>query len=509
MLRALHLEPDQENYLKVEILSKLPRLPSVIRYYDQFDEKQRSIPNFSTSMSIETLCNGSTHAANLARFSPNLAELLRHVLAQQILRNVGVAAATQRAVSVAHLSSDELSRVVRATPESAARVWSILRGTQRPARTLELVKEIFRLFCRHLLNGWNPSYTNFIHDALPLPFVDKYAFIKAGKGVLSTSQEASIVWHIDDAVLSIGQCASSWTRESLSDLAMLMCAYQFGLRPVQIARLKVEDCRCIEVSGAESLAVHLSFPMVKQRHDSKTLPLVRRVKSEWCPVFIEMSNRVKAIGIKRDSRIFDVESAREAAVRITRLAQRILDTPEISAKTFRHAAAQRMVDAGASHEELAAFLGHSDITSGMVYFRTSSSHADRINRAFGISEVYSKLAKIAHERFIDDDELVRLKGDQQIGAVPHGIAIAGIGGCSSGQSACPYNPVLSCYGCRRFMPLHTADIHREVLANLRTVVAFFASQGREEPETPAFLQLQRTISNVQSIISEIEGGWGE
>jgi hypothetical protein len=505
MLRALRLDTDQENHLQKEILPKLPRLPASIRYYDQFDEVRRSIPNFATSMAMDTICNGTTHSVNLARFSPALAELLRHLLAQQILRNVGVAEATSRVLSVSLLTATELYDVTHSTPESAARVWSVLRGADRPARACLLVKEIFRLFCRYQICGWNPSYIEFLRDALPLPVRDKYAFVKAGKGLLSISQESSIVQYIDEAILSVSQKATSWNRESLSDVAMLICAYQFGLRPVQIARLKLKDCRHIEVSGAESSAIHLSFPMVKQRRDSETLPLVRRLKPEWCPIFVALIERVNVLGVDPSSRIFDVRSAREAGTRITRLARQILDSSTISAKTFRHAAAQRMVDAGASHEELAAFLGHADIMSGMVYFRTSSSHAERVNRAFGISDVYSKLARIAHEQFIDEEELAKLKGDQQVGAVPHGIAIAGIGGCSSGQSACPFNPVLSCYGCRRFMPLHSTEIHREVLADLRSIVDFFAKQGREESETPAFLQLQRTISNVQSIIAEIEG----
>jgi len=312
----MRLDGDQESYIQAEILSKLPRLPAVIRYYDQFDEIRRSIPNFATSMSIDTFCNGVTHTVNFARFSPKLAELLRHVLANQILRNVGVAAATSRALGAVDLTSEELSNVTRATPESAARVWSILRGTQRPMRTFLLVKEIFRLFCRYQIGGWNPSYTDFLRDALPLPTVDKYAFINAGRGLLSTSQEASIVGYIDDAVQSLGKRPSDWTRESLSNLAMLICAYQFGLRPVQIARLKVDDCRHIAVSGAESSAIHLSFPMVKQRHDSKTLPLVRRVKSEWCPVFVALIERVKTLGVERTLRIFDVRSASEAGLRI-------------------------------------------------------------------------------------------------------------------------------------------------------------------------------------------------
>jgi hypothetical protein len=92
-----------------------------------------------------------------------------------------------------------------------------------------------------------------------------------------------------------------------------------------------------------------------------------------------------------------------------------------------------------------------------VYFQTSANQAERVNKALGISPIYRQLAKIAHDRFISPKELADLKGEQQIAAVPHGIPISGIGGCSSGQPACLFNPVTSCYGMRDWQaPLDSA-----------------------------------------------------
>jgi hypothetical protein len=171
---------------------------------------------------------------------------------------------------------------------------------------------------------------------------------------------------------------------------------------------------------------------------------------------------------------------------------------------LRHTAAQRLVDAGASHEELAEFLGHSHIQTGLVYYATSATHAERVNRALGASDIYRRVAKIAHDRFISSEELTQLKGDQQIAGVPHGVPIAGIGGCSSGQPACPYNPITSCYGCRKFMPLHDKTMHERVLAEMREVVIFFDQSSRGDTRSPAYLQLQRTIAEIQAVIVELE-----
>jgi len=199
-----------------------------------------------------------------------------------------------------------------------------------------------------------------------------------------------------------------------------------------------------------------------------------------------------------------VESAQEVTHIIIEATGKLLPIPR-SATELRHTAAQRLVDAGASQEELAEFMGHSDLRTGLVYFQTSPNQAERVNSALGISEIYQQVAKIAHDRFIDHDELSALKGEQQIGAAPHGIPIAGIGGCAIGQPVCPSNPVTACYGCRKFMPLHDAETHKRVLADFRGVVKFFSEASKGDFNSPAYVQLKRTISSVQSIIAEIEG----
>jgi hypothetical protein len=139
-----------------------------------------------------------------------------------------------------------------------------------------------------------------------------------------------------------------------------------------------------------------------------------------------------------------------------------------------------------------------------VYFDTSPNQAERVNRAMGLSPVYQRVARIAHAQFISAEELSSLKGEQQVAGVPHGVPIAGIGGCSTGQPACPFNPITSCYGCHRFMPVRDVRLHRQVLEGLRGVVRFFHDTSRGEASSPAYVQLQHAISGVQAILTELE-----
>jgi hypothetical protein len=272
---------------------------------------------------------------------------------------------------------------------------------------------------------------------------------------------------------------------------------------MQIGMLQMRDVRIWKDTLDSNMSVHLTFRMIKQRNQNKALPLLRKVKREWALLFAELYSRAIQSGLDAHDRIFGVSSASETGVIISRATAKLLPTAR-NATELRHTAAQRLVDAGASQEELAEFMGHSDIGTGLIYFQTSANQAERVNAALGISEIYQQVSKIAHDRFIDDMELAALKGEQQIGAVPHGIAISGIGGCAIGQPSCPSNPVTACYGCFKFMPLDNADIHREVLANLRSVVTFFSEASAGDVHSPAYLQLKRTVSNVQSIIAEIE-----
>lgn len=339
---------------------------------------------------------------------------------------------------------------------------------------------------------------------LPLRSVDKFAGIRTGEVFLSVDEEAVLVSYFDESSQRIIHHPEHVSDTDLISTSILICSFQFGLRPKQIGMLQIRDVRIWNDVGGYHPSAHLTFKMIKQRSSSKALPLTRKVKNDWTPLFVELYERNKRLGFDGANKFFQVDSAQAVAQIIVNATSALLPVSR-NATELRHTAAQRLVDAGASQEELAEFMGHSDIDSGLVYFQTSPNQAVRVNHALGISEIYQQVAKIAHDRFISYEELSALKGEQQIGAVPHGIPIAGIGGCAIGQPSCPSNPVTACYGCKKFMPIHDAKMHKMVLADFRGIVKFFSESSKGDFNSAAYLQLKRTISSVQSIIAEIEG----
>lgn len=489
-----------------DAVSALPPLPSQVSYFDDFHETLRFITDLDDAVVYQVHYSGAEHAVDFRRFSGPFALLLKHSFVRILTHGAASCTAAAYVNSMGHLTRSETTSLALASPDAISPLWSRLLARNYPRDVYAAAKALLKVMCDYSISSWSPSYIEYASKSLPLPRSNKYAGLRSGKAFLTLDQEASIVGLIDDSSQSVVDEAHRWNYPDLANIAMLVCAFQFGLRPVQIARLKIRDVKCREMSDGSGPAVHLSFPMVKQRSGAKTPPMVRRVKSEWTPIFVELFRRTMDCARPIGSRFFAVDSSNEAGHRIASVIRALVDDDEIGALHLRHSAAQRMVDAGGNHEELAAFLGHSDITTSLVYFDTSETQAERINRALGLSETFSRVARIAEDRFISAEELAALKGDQQIAAVPHGIPIAGIGGCASGQPACPYNPVLSCYTCRRFMPVKDPATHREVLNGLRSTVNMFLESSRGETSTPAYLQLQRAISSVQDVISRTGGG---
>lgn len=504
--QKLFTEYSADQGVLCELCRLLPALPSVLRYYDDFDDAVRSIKNPAALAVFEISAFGKKFYVDFARLGEECSVIFKHIFSYILAQDLAISSAVGYLSAAQHLKSADVAALVEAGPTKIGPVWKALRARELPSGTYVCAKYVLQLLCALRLCGWSDEYRMYLKNALPLPAKDKYAGVRSGDVFLSVDEEATLVRHLDDTVAKLTTFGEAdITHDEIVDAAMLLCSYQFGMRRSQIAMLTVGNVRIWSEDDNTTKSVHLTFHMAKQRSDAKRKPLLRRVKVEWTPLFVYIKFKLDATSADSSAKFFSARSTEEVGRRIVVLVRNLLKSDERGTLTdLRHTAAQRLVDAGASHEELAEFMGHSQVNTGLVYFATSASHAERVNRALGASEVYRRVAKIAHDRYISNEELSELKGEQQIAGVPHGIPISGIGGCSSGQPSCPYNPVTSCYGCRRFMPLSNSEIHQQVLANMREVVLFFDQSSRGDVSSPAYLQLQRTIAEIQNVIEELE-----
>jgi hypothetical protein len=476
---------------------EVPLFPSAFRYVDDFTDTDHYFSDFDL-VAWPLSNNGSMAYLRFERYSGDarLQRLIKVFVTDLIVR-FSPGTTRLRLDGLAVFELDEIVSMIECAPDDSRELWDLLLSKRYSSQGYNGLKALLKFSAERSIGNWTPLYLPFLSSSLPLPSYDKFAAVRSGDVFIAIEDEATLVRWIYER----SHIAAALATPELLDTALVICSYQFAMRPKQIGLLKCEHCRVL-FSETGGVGVHLTFRMVKQRTPaSAKTPLIRKIKREWAPIFAEIYARGQ--DEPGDSKLLGFASSAAVCVRLNELLGQITRS-HWNATDLRHSGAMRQVDAGASAEDLAEFMGHSTLESGLVYYDASATQAERVNKALGLSEVYQNLAKLGVHKFISNDELSDLKGEQQIAGVPHGIAIAGIGGCQTGQPSCPYNPITACYGCPKFMPVNDTAIHRKVLEDFRGVVRFFYDSSRAEAASPAYLQLQRTISDVDAVIQELE-----
>lgn len=494
------LQSDPDRFLAA--LARLPALPRSIVYDDDFEECKRTVKTEEVTSVLKLFNSGQRRTVYLSCFSERIRPLMRHFLLRT-LSEKSAATVLGTAQGLARLDPHHIERLSTESPLEARATWHSC-GATSSSRLAEHLKTLLNYFCDIGFGEWTPAYRSFVLKALEAPRRDHYATVRSGDSFLTLEEETRLVRWID-------QAAAECERLSLDDLTkacLVLCAYQFGVRPKQLAMVRTRDIAYRRSTEDGSDIVHVTFKLMKQRDLTlANLTLRRKVKREWAPLFVRRMALQSHLG--EGEFWFGFPSRRMLTLSLGKWFESIFHTSGRTAYDLRHTLAQRMVDAGASHEELAAALGQTDLTSGLVYFASSANQAELVNRALGLSETYQTVARISKERFITEEELGGLKGEQQVGGMPHGLPISGIGGCETGQPSCPYNPITACYGCPKFMPVRDLELHRTVLAEFRSIVTLYHGAGKGDGASPAYLQLQRSIGEVQAVIQQLEGGHAE
>lgn len=469
--------------------------PSIVRYHDDFIDKGYAFSDYQSN-EWPIRANGTVLIIKFSKFNntPNLQRVIK-IWACDLLLTATPSTVGNYVKGLTLFESSYIVQILNFELNSCRQQWDFLLAQQKYHHCYQALKSFLRFAAANKVGSWSPSYIGYISSSLPLPPIDKYAAVRSGDVFIDIHTEARIVRWIYD----VANTAKSASMETLTDAGMLVCNYQFAMRPKQIGLLRRRDLKLYKSpEGLET--VHLTFRMLKQRNErSKPFPLVRKVKKEWISIFLELACRDNE---SEDSHLFGFTTPSSISARLKFVLMKI--TGQSWCPTdLRHSGAMRQVDAGANAEELAEFMGHSSLDSGMVYYDTSATQAERVNRALGLSSIYNAVAKIGSQKFISTSELSSLKSENQIGGAPHGIPITGIGACTSGQPQCPYNPITACYGCPRFIATSDIVIHQQVLTDFRQVVRFFYDASREENQSPAYLQLTQTINEVQSVIANL------
>jgi integrase len=487
-----------------EIIRLLPSLPPLVRYHDDFGNEVHTIRHLTETSYLTIECDGQRKNIDFERFG-STSPIIKHVVVDWFARcdlHTVLLYAKELESYVRDYGLDSLTFLLSAPVFDAQAHWNVFARAKTTRGQASALRSMLHSLCNLSIGHWNPGCTPLVR-ALTSPKIDKHRVIRTGDCFLPLDHQAIIVDYIDEIGARLCQSQEAVGSIEIRDACILVIAYQYAFRPGQIARIDVADIRVFKTG-----AVHIAVIAAKQRDKKQRVRVTRRIKREWAPLFIELLRRRQhdnglPSNPKTPERLLFRLTPAEISDVLTELCE-ALTGDAWTPTDLRHTAAQRLADAGVAHIALSEFMVHASYKSALVYFDTSPTQAQRVNQALAISPIYANVAKIARSRTIDKDMLLRLPVDKQIGGVPHGIPIAGIGGCEIGQSVCTKNPILSCYVCRRFMPLRETGIHERVLKQLRPVVLEFAQASRNNEQSPAFVQLRMTLDGVRRVVEGLK-----
>lgn len=490
-------------------LAKLPALPPQITYLDDFAGERRVIDGPDVEDVWTLRIHGAQARLDFRVFPRRDRQLLKHwafwLLSQASPNTLRSHFWRNRRLSRS-LGNTVFTSCLGLEPMALRSTWHTEILRRASWATLVGLKSFLQFACEMSLGKLTPEHRDFI-SGFRVGQGDKYANVRSGRVFLTMNEESALVDYFDElnARVRAGHAVSPGV---LRDGCILVLAYQYGFRREQIAKVRDRDVKLFDLAGEDGPAVHLTAETIKQRWSAQQYAMVRAIKREWGAMYVAFLEhrrrypRAYAMGVNivPDS-LFGLSPAQVADV-VASVTEAVSGVRR-STNELRHTAAQRLVDAGATREELAEFMGHTSLDTGLVYFEASPTQAALVNKALAVSPIYSAIVEVARTRRIDKAALLKTEPDHQIGGSPHGIPIAGIGACELGQSLCVKNPVLSCYGCRRFLPVTDVMVHREVLEGLRPVVRQFYDLSRGETQSPAYAQLARTLAAVQEVIKAI------
>ncbi|MGJ7568934.1 tyrosine-type recombinase/integrase [Variovorax sp. RB2P76] len=385
--------------------------------------------------------------------------------------------------------------LLAAGPEQIKRRWKVCITNMHSAA---VGKAILKLACATSTGPWKPRHVPLIQgldthgDA---PGIAQIRRVRRREKLVPIDVQGALVKVLDE--LSGSPSFSESQAEGLTALALM---YQHGVRPVQVLALRHEHLTWVR-DATDDLVCLVSFHAAKQKNGDE-FEIVRQVKPEWTgPLKMLRSYAIE----KGRGRLFSITTADEVWTRVKRVCWDHLGLAiQFTAGALRHTSAQSLADAGHDRLSIKKFLGHASPTAASRYLRASRQQGELINRAIGASKLYGRILSLAHREFVSVDQMLQASEEQQIGAVVGDKLIAGIGLCRSGQPNCPYNPVTSCYGCRKFIPSLSRNAHEEAVVGMRTQIQIYLKHDPAQT-SPASLQLMTALSGAQQALSSIDG----
>lgn len=299
-------------------------------------------------------------------------------------------------------------------------------------------------------------------------------------------------------------------KQTLLYSSILGLVYVTGLRPVQLAKLAVEDIKIDTTRTIDQFYRYsILIPYAKQAryvHEKIAIKLPEEV-AKIIITYIERYN------LNQKDKLFDLgeNSARfcskaintqlfdfaPKAYREAVLAGEMIKQ-KYSFSDFRHHVGYSLAMAGSSAEEIAYILGHSSVVTARHYIFSTPELAQIRAQALGKNSLYKQMiAMLLTGRLIYKKDWHGKKVLGNIGSNIH----YDIGGCSY-EDKCLFQPVRNCYGCMYFHPFIEAN-HSNVLESIQNEIndLIKLSDGIGVSRNPLIRIHESTKFEIESVIA--------
>lgn len=291
--------------------------------------------------------------------------------------------------------------------------------------------------------------------------------------------------------------------------SMLGLVYISGLRPVQLAKLSVNDIKQDTTRDLDNFHRYsILIPYAKQAryiHEKIAVKIPEEVANiiiayiaryKLHPdnkLFNMGDNAAKFCQLAINTQLFDFapEAYKSAVLRGEMIQQKY------SYSDFRHHVGYSLAMAGSTAEEIAYILGHSSLVTARHYIYSTPEMAQIRAQALGRNSLYKQMiAMLLTGRLVYKKNWQDKKVLGNIGAKIH----LDIGGCSY-QEKCLFQPVRNCYGCIYFHPFIDAD-HINVLKSIQEEIndLIKLSDGIGVSRNPLIRVHESTKFEIESVI---------
>ncbi|WP_063533655.1 tyrosine-type recombinase/integrase [Burkholderia sp. MSMB1589WGS] len=384
---------------------------------------------------------------------------------------------------------------VRLLEEGPQRVQETWDECVHDIDTAKAAKTILRLAIKSLLGAWGARHEDLVKGLdtrANATLGEQRRKIRRRQALVDVARQAELIRALDSRAHE-----PNLLEQQAEGLAALALAFQHGMRPVQLLSIKLEHVHSLLDASGDPVCL-VSLHAAKQK-DEETVncEMVRQVKPEWARPVVLLLEYAKRAG---RTRLFSSGNGDELWSKVRRVCAEVGVKVDFNVNKLRHSSAQALADAGHSRTSIRWFLGHSGLDAATSYVQASRHQGNLINAALGASKLYDNMISMAFGEFITVEELSCVAEEQQIGGIVGDRLIAGIGRCRTKQSACNYDPVISCYGCHKYIPALNPAAHMEAIAGMREQVIVFV-KARDEA-SPSYLQMMKALAGAQRALDD-------